>query len=63
MATVKGVRFFYETLRRIGLGMKIFELTSKKAHNTRQAITITFKKSETQSALLVTTDVAVGYPL
>jgi len=38
--------------------MKMFELTSKKAHNTRTAITMEFKKAETVSALLVTTDVA-----
>mmetsp|Transcript_56079 Transcript_56079/g.47257 ORF Transcript_56079/g.47257 Transcript_56079/m.47257 type:complete len:154 (+) Transcript_56079:1045-1506(+) len=57
MATIKGVRFFYETLRRIGLGMKIFELTSKKSHSTRQAITLSFKNASTESALLITTDV------
>mmetsp|Transcript_16100 Transcript_16100/g.35341 ORF Transcript_16100/g.35341 Transcript_16100/m.35341 type:complete len:100 (+) Transcript_16100:1234-1533(+) len=57
-ATVKAVRFFYETLRKIGMGMPIFELTSKKAHNTRQSITLTFKDKKTASALLLSTDVA-----
>lgn len=57
-STVKAVRFFYETIRKIGLGMRIFELTSKKSQSTRAEITTTFKNKETTSSLLLCTDVA-----